>query len=106
MATLSGVAGKGIVITGGGGGLGSALAGELARLGARVVVAGRTQSTLDATVDAITSEQGEGIAFAVPADVRDPSSVTALFDRATKLLGQVDGLVNNASGLFPVQAEQ
>jgi NAD(P)-dependent dehydrogenase (short-subunit alcohol dehydrogenase family) len=105
MTTLSGVDGKGIVVTGGGGGLGSALAGELARLGARVVVSGRTQSSLDATVEAISGELGEGIAFAVAADVRDPASVADLFDRATELLGRVDGLVNNASGLFPVKAE-
>jgi NAD(P)-dependent dehydrogenase (short-subunit alcohol dehydrogenase family) len=106
MATLSGVDGKGIVVTGGGGGLGSAMAAELARLGARVVVAGRTQSSLDATVDAITAELGEKIAFAVTCDVRDPASVAALFDHATELLGRVDGLVNNASGLFPVKAEE
>jgi len=105
MATLSGVDGKGIVVTGGGGGLGSAMAAELVRLGARVVVAGRTQESLDATVDAITGESGEKTAFAVTCDVRDPASVAALFDQATELLGRVDGLVNNASGLFPVKAE-
>jgi NAD(P)-dependent dehydrogenase (short-subunit alcohol dehydrogenase family) len=106
MATLSGVDGKGIVVTGGGGGLGSALATELCRLGARVVVAGRTQDTLDATVKQIDAEVGEGRAFAVTCDVRDPQSVGALLDRATELLDGVDGLVNNASGLFPVKAEE
>ncbi|MGI5159159.1 SDR family oxidoreductase [Microbispora sp. CA-102843] len=105
MASLSGVDGKGIVITGGGGGLGSAMAAELCRLGARVVVCGRTKETLNRTVEAISGELGEGKAFAVTADVRDPASVAAMADEAAELLGAVDGLVNNASGLFPVKAE-
>lgn len=105
MAALSGVEGKGIIITGGGGGLGSAMAAELCRLGARVVVCGRTRETLDRTVEAIEKELGGGRAFAVVADVRDPDSVAAMADTATDLLGEVDGLVNNASGLFPIKAE-
>lgn len=105
MATLSGVDGKGVVVTGGGGGLGSAVAAELCRLGARVVVCGRTKETLVETVSGIEAELGPGRAFAVTCDVRDPSSVAAMVDEATELLGAVDGLVNNASGLFPVHAE-
>ncbi len=105
MATLSGVDGKGVVVTGGGGGLGSAVAAELCRLGARVVVCGRTRSSLDDTVKTIDAELGEGRAFAVTCDVRDPESVAAMFDESERLLGAVDGLVNNASGLFPVEAE-
>ncbi|WP_405151048.1 SDR family oxidoreductase [Sphaerisporangium sp. NBC_01403] len=106
MATLSGVDGKGIVVTGGGGGLGSAMAAEFCRLGARVVVCGRTKDTLNETVQAIEAELGPGKAFAVTVDVRDPASVAAMADEATELLGAVDGLVNNASGLFPVKAEK
>lgn len=106
MATLSGVNGKGVVVTGGGGGLGTAVASELARLGARVVVCGRTQSSLDATVQGIDDELGKGRAFAVTCDVRDPASVSAMIDDAERLVGSVDGLVNNASGLFPVEAEK
>lgn len=106
MASLSGVDGKTIIVTGGGGGLGSVLAAELCRLGARVVVCGRTQETLDATVKEVTSELGEGRAFAVICDVRNPDSVAALFERSEQLLGSVDGLVNNASGLFPVKADE
>jgi NAD(P)-dependent dehydrogenase (short-subunit alcohol dehydrogenase family) len=106
MATLSGVDGKGVVVTGGGGGLGSAVAAELCRLGARVVVCGRTRSSLDDTVKTVDAELGEGRAFAVTCDVRDPASVAAMFDESERLLGGVDGLVNNASGLFPVEAEK
>jgi hypothetical protein len=106
MAALSGVDGKSVIVTGGGGGLGSTLAAELCRLGARVVVCGRTQATLDEVVGTITAELGPNQAYAVTCDVRDPGSVHALFDRAEDLLGGIDGLVNNASGLFPVQAEK
>jgi NAD(P)-dependent dehydrogenase (short-subunit alcohol dehydrogenase family) len=106
MATLSGVDGKGVVVTGGGGGLGSAVAAELCRLGARVVVCGRTQSSLDDTVKTVDAELGAGRAFAVTCDVRDPVSVAAMFEESERLLGAVDGLVNNASGLFPVKAEE
>ncbi len=106
MSQLSGVDGKGIVITGGGGGLGSAMAAELCRLGARVLVCGRTAETLDAAVAAIDAELGSGRAFAAHCDVREAESVAAMADEAEAALGVVDGLVNNASGLFPVHAEE
>lgn len=107
MAELAGVHGKGVVVTGGGGGLGSAVAAELCRLGARVVVCGRTQETLDKAVAVVDGELGPGRATAVTCDVRDPASVSEMFDRAEEFLGSpVDGVVNNASGLFPVRAEE
>lgn len=105
MSGLSGVTGKGVVVTGGGGGLGSAMAGELCRLGARVLVCGRTDETLAATVRRVDEELGIGRAFAAVCDIRDPASVAAMVDEAERVLGAVDGLVNNASGLFPVRAE-
>ena len=106
MSSLAGIADKSIVITGGGGGLGRALAAELCRLGARIIVCGRTFERLQGTVEAITAELGPGHAFARACDVRDPNSVRALFDFAESSLGSIDGLVNNASGLFPVLAEK
>lgn len=105
MSTLSGVDGKGIVITGGAGGLGSAMAAEFCRLGARVLVCGRTAETLAGVVGTITDELGEGRAFAATCDVRAPESVAAMVDESERVLGTVDGLVNNASGLFPTKAE-
>lgn len=106
MAALAGVEGKRIVVTGGGGGLGSVMVAELARLGATVIATGRTRETLDAAVAAVDEELGAGHAFAVPSDIRDPERVAALADEANQLMGGVDGLVNNASGLFPVRAEK
>jgi NAD(P)-dependent dehydrogenase (short-subunit alcohol dehydrogenase family) len=94
-----------IVITGGGGGVGSAVAGELCRLGAVVVVCGRTIDTLNATVAAIDAELGPGRAGAVRCDVRDADSVAAMIDSVIYRVGGIDGLVNNASGLFPAKAE-
>jgi NAD(P)-dependent dehydrogenase (short-subunit alcohol dehydrogenase family) len=95
-----------IVITGGGGGVGSGVALELCRLGARVVVCGRAAATLDNAVAAVDAQVGPEHAFAVQCDVRDPDSVAAMIDRASSLLGGVDGLVNNASGLFPARAQE
>lgn len=106
MTGLAGVHGKGVVITGGGGGLGSAMAAELCRLGARVVVCGRTEATLDTVVSTVDRELGAGRAFAVTFDVREADAVDAAIAEAERLLDGVDGLVNNASGLFPVRAEE
>ena len=103
---LAGVDGKRIIITGGGGGLGSSMAAELCRLGAQVVVCGRTQATLDEVVETIAAELGPGRAHAVTCDVRDPDSVAAMVTAAEEAMGGVDGLVNNASGLFPIHAEE
>jgi len=106
VSALSGVTGKGVIVTGGGGGLGSAMAAELCRLGARVLVCGRTEETLAATVQRVEDELGSGRAFAATCDIRDPDSVAAMVEEAERVLGGVDGLVNNASGLFPVRAER
>jgi NAD(P)-dependent dehydrogenase (short-subunit alcohol dehydrogenase family) len=104
--SLGGVQGKGIIVTGGGGGLGSVVAHELCRLGARVLVCGRTEDTLATTVQSIENELGAGHAFLACCDVRDPDSVAAMVETAEDVLSGVDGLVNNASGLFPVAAEE
>lgn len=103
---LAGVEGLGVIVTGGGGGLGSAVAAELCRLGARVLVCGRTEATLKAAVEAIDAELGEGVAHPAVCDVRDPDAVAAMVEAAESALGRVDGLVNNASGLFPIKAEE
>jgi NAD(P)-dependent dehydrogenase (short-subunit alcohol dehydrogenase family) len=106
MTELAGIAGKRIVVTGGGGGLGSVLAAEFARLGASVLVCGRTLESLMRATDAIDRELGPGRAFATICNVREPESIEAMLNRAEETMGGVDGLVNNASGLFPIRAEQ
>lgn len=88
-----------VLVTGGGSGLGRAMALELGRLGARVAVLGRRREPLEETVELL------GGGCAVTADVRDPEAVGAAFDAAEAELGPVTTLVNNAAGNFHVQAE-
>src|SRR3954466_15385643 len=91
------------VVTGGGSGMGRAMAREFARLGAAVVVAGRRPEPLDETVDLIEGQGGK--ALGQPTDVRDPEQVDALVAAAVERFGRVDVLVNNAAGNFVVKGE-
>ena len=86
--------GRGAVVTGGGRGIGRAVARALAEEGASIVVSAR--STRE--IDAVASELGaDGFrAHAVTCDVSDSASVRAMAEEAVKLLGTVDVLVNNA----------
>jgi NAD(P)-dependent dehydrogenase (short-subunit alcohol dehydrogenase family) len=90
---------KTFVITGGGSGLGAAMAKRFAGLGARAVVLGRRKEKLDQTVAAI--EAAGGKASAHSCDVRDFAAVQEVAAR----VGPVDGLVNNAAGNFLAAAE-
>jgi NAD(P)-dependent dehydrogenase (short-subunit alcohol dehydrogenase family) len=91
------------VVTGGGSGMGRAMAVEFARLGAAVVVAGRRPEPLTGTVALI--EEAGGRALAQPTDVRVPDQVEALVAAAVERFGRVDVLVNDAAGNFVVKAE-
>jgi citronellol/citronellal dehydrogenase len=90
------------LISGGAGGIGRATAWLFARLGARVVVAGRDQAKLDALVAAM-AERGHAVDGHV-ADIRDPVSVAALHERVWSAHGRLDILVNSAGGQFPQAA--
>ncbi len=92
-----------VVVTGGGTGLGKAIAVEFARLGANVAVASRDEGHRAAGVAAVDAAGGRG--FGVGCDVRDPAQVHDAFDAVEAELGPVDVLVNNAAGNFPVPAE-
>lgn len=91
------------IVTGGGGGIGSAIAIRLAELGAQVTVTGRNIDKLDQVVARI--EHDGGRAYAHIADVRDPEQVDAMVSAAITKFGRVDGLVNNAAGNFVCPAE-
>lgn len=94
---MTDLAGRVAVVTGGGSGLGAAIARALHAAGAEVVVVGRDTAKLDAVV----AELGER-ARAIPCDVADPASVDALRDA---LVGtEVSVLVNNAGIPGPVAA--
>src|SRR5689334_15780516 len=93
--------GRVAIVTGGGTGIGLAIATGLAEAGAAVAVAGRRQETLDQAAAAI--EAAGGRALAVPADVTDYGQVEAMVERTSAELGTVDILVNNA-GAAPFMA--
>ncbi len=85
---------RGAVITGGGRGIGAAVARRLAGLGARVVVAARGTGEIEAVATSLRSGGTE--AWAVRCDVTDPADIDRLFGAARERLGSVDILVNNA----------
>jgi NAD(P)-dependent dehydrogenase (short-subunit alcohol dehydrogenase family) len=89
------LAGKIALVTGGGRGIGFAIAQGLAECGAKVIVCGRNVEVLEQARDAI----GNG-AVAMPADVSDEAAVIALRDRVQQEYGRLDILVNNA-GIDP-----
>ena len=86
--------GKVAVITGASSGIGAATAQELARRGAKVVLAARRVGALLEQQKAIAATGGQ--ALAVPTDLSDPTQITALVEKAQAVFGQVDILVNNA----------
>ncbi|MCZ7527937.1 MAG: SDR family oxidoreductase [Acidimicrobiia bacterium] len=92
-----------VLVTGGGTGLGKAIALEFARLGADLVIASRKEEHVEAGRAAI-AELGRR-ALAVTCDIRQPDDVAAAFDAAEAALGLPGVLVNNAAANFPVPAE-
>ena len=90
-----------VFVTGGGRGIGRAIALRFAREGARVVVAARTSSELDTVVGEIDAAGGKGLAAQM--DLRDHGSVEAAVFRAVDFCeGALDVVVNNA-GVFEVK---
>ena len=92
------------IITGGATGIGLAMAKELARLGAKVVIASRKEENLRAAVEEIRSAGGTADYHVL--DVRDAEAVEAMAAKVDADNGRIDFLVNNAAGNFIVQAEQ
>jgi len=87
--------GKNAIITGASKGIGKAVAMKLAENGVNVVLAARTQSTLDETVKEIKDKTGVKC-LGVSADVSKLEDLQNLVDATTKEIGQIDILVNNA----------
>ncbi|QXC59438.1 SDR family oxidoreductase [Aquihabitans sp. G128] len=92
-----------VLVTGGGTGLGKAIASEFARLGADLVVASRKPEHLAAAEEALGALGGR--VLTVGCDIRDAEQVAAAFDAATEAFGLPSVLINNAAANFPSPAE-
>ncbi len=92
-----------VIVTGGGTGLGKAIATEFGRLGAAVGILSRDEQHRSAGVTAV--EEAGGRALGEACDIRDADAVRSAFDAVESALGPIDVLVNNAAGNFPVPAE-
>jgi NAD(P)-dependent dehydrogenase (short-subunit alcohol dehydrogenase family) len=92
-----------VIVTGGGTGLGKAIALEFARLGARLAILSRREDHRAKGVAAVEALGAK--ALGVACDVRDATQVAAAFETVTAQLGAPGVLVNNAAGNFPVPAE-
>ncbi|MGA3125068.1 MAG: SDR family oxidoreductase [Candidatus Korobacteraceae bacterium] len=82
------------IITGGGSGIGKAIAKSFVKEGAKVILAARNQANMDATVKEL--EALGGTAKAIPCDVTKEQSVSNMVLEAVKAFGQIDILVNNS----------
>jgi citronellol/citronellal dehydrogenase len=91
-----------VVVTGGGSGIGRAIAMECGRLGAKIAIGARKPERLQQTADALAAEGVE--VFHAPLDIRDRAQVEAWVARVYDHFGRVDVLVNNAGGQFPSAA--
>lgn len=96
---MHGVAGRVVVVTGSGQGLGRGMALHLARHGAKVVVAERRADRMASVVEELHGLGAE--AEGVVCDVADRASVEAMVARTVERFGRVDALVNNAQSFRP-----
>jgi NAD(P)-dependent dehydrogenase (short-subunit alcohol dehydrogenase family) len=93
-----------VLVTGGGTGLGKAIAVEFARLGAAVGVVSRSAEHRAAGVAAVEAVGGSAIGAEL--DVREPESISAAYHAVEAALGPVTVLINNAAANFPVPAAE
>jgi NAD(P)-dependent dehydrogenase (short-subunit alcohol dehydrogenase family) len=98
------LAGKRILVTGGGSGLGAAMGRRFVELGADLVICGRRLEVLQATAAGIRRETG-GKVEAIRCDLREGSGVEAMMDAIWRQ-SPLDILVNNAAATFIAQTER
>jgi NAD(P)-dependent dehydrogenase (short-subunit alcohol dehydrogenase family) len=98
------LAGRTILITGGGTGLGRSMAMRMAELGAQIFLVARREDPLRETRDAIRAAGGK-CEYAL-GDVREFAAVEAAIATAEKTLGRIDTLINNAAGNFIARTEK
>ncbi|RFU84585.1 SDR family NAD(P)-dependent oxidoreductase [Streptomyces triticagri] len=93
-----------VLVTGGGTGLGKAVAAEFARLGATLVLVSRKAARLRSAQEELATLGGRIVIAAC--DIRDPGRIAEAFDAAQEACGLPDILINNAAANFPVPAEE
>jgi NAD(P)-dependent dehydrogenase (short-subunit alcohol dehydrogenase family) len=98
------LAGKVALVTGGGTGIGAAVARELGAQGATVVIASRKASNIDPAAAGLSAELGRPVT-GLTVDIRDRASVDALVAATIERHGRIDLLVNNGGGQFLAPAE-
>lgn len=96
------LAGKVVIVTGAGTGIGRAIALAFAEAGMKVVCAGRRRAPLDETAAGVAHKEGE--ALVVPTDVTDARQVQQMVARTLDAFGQIDVLYNNAGSFSGVGA--
>jgi NAD(P)-dependent dehydrogenase (short-subunit alcohol dehydrogenase family) len=92
------------IVTGGGTGIGLAIATEIAKAGADLVVASRNKEHLEKAAGEITGLGRQ--CLVVPTDIRKAEEVDHLLERTMERFGQIDILVNNAGGSFSCPPEE
>lgn len=95
---------KRVLVTGGGTGIGLALATAYAQLGAAVYIASRRGAMVAEVAQQLQADTGSAVR-GLPCDVRDPASVDALLDAVWSDGGALTGLVNSAAGNFIAPTE-
>jgi citronellol/citronellal dehydrogenase len=95
------LAGRVVLVTGGGTNLGKQAAIELAAAGAQVVIAGRREQVLAAAAQEIGDR-----CSCVAGDIREPADATRIVESTRQRHGRLDVLVNNAGGQYFVPAEE
>jgi NAD(P)-dependent dehydrogenase (short-subunit alcohol dehydrogenase family) len=98
MESVFSFTGKTVVVTGGGRGIGRAIALGFAQAGANVVVCSRTNAEIDAVAEEIRNKGGK--ALAVATDLTVHAQLENLVDTTVKEFGRIDILVNNAARSF------
>lgn len=97
-------AGRRAIVTGGGTGIGLAIASELRALGASVLIGSRKVENLERGAEQLRAIEGPGQVLLHPCNIRDEASVDAFVAHGVAEMGGVDLLVNNGGGQFPSPA--
>ncbi len=98
------LAGKRVLITGGGSGLGKSMGRRLLELGAWLTICGRREEVLAETKEVFDRDFGERCTI-YPCDIRDPEQIEAMLAGCWTDQGGLDVLINNAAGNFLARSE-